>query len=69
MHQNHPGVGRTLSGRMLAYDALNMNFREFKLQRDPNAPAITELIDYQQFCGIFRPPLKKRLFPYFLKGH
>ena len=47
------GVGQTLSGRMLAYDALNMKFREFKLQRDPQTPVITELIDYQQFCGIF----------------
>lgn len=46
------GIGRTLSGRMLSYDALSMTFREFKLQRSPNSPEITELIDYQQFCGI-----------------
>jgi len=46
------GLGRTLSGRMLSYDALSMTFREFKLQPNPNTPAITELIDYQQFCGI-----------------
>ena len=46
------GVGRTLSGRMLSYDALSMSFREFKLQPNPNTPEITELIDYQQFCGI-----------------
>ena len=46
------GIGRTLSGRMLSYDALSMTFREFKLQRNPNTPKITELIDYQQFCGI-----------------
>ena len=45
------GIGRTLSGRMLSYDALSMTFREFKLQRNPSTPAITELIDYQQFCG------------------
>ena len=45
------GIGRTLSGRMLSYDALSMSFREFKLQRNPSTPAITELIDYQQFCG------------------
>ena len=44
--------GRTLSGRMLSYDALNMSFKEFKLRRDPNTPQITELIDYQQFCGL-----------------
>jgi len=47
------GIGRTLSGRMLAYDALNMQFREFKLRPDPDAKPITALIDYQQFCGIF----------------
>ena len=46
------GVGRTLSGRMLSYDALSMSFREFKLQPNPNTPAITKLIDYQEFCGI-----------------
>ena len=46
------GIGRTLSGRMLTYDALSMNFREYKLQPNPNTPAVTELIDYQQFCGI-----------------
>ena len=46
------GIGRTLSGRMLSYDALSMSFREFKLQPNPDTPEITELIDYQQFCGI-----------------
>lgn len=46
------GVGQTLSGRMLSYDALSMSFREFKLQPNPNTPEVTELIDYQQFCGI-----------------
>ena len=45
------GIGRTLSGRLLTYDALQMRFREFKLQRDPNAPPIRKLIDYGQFCG------------------
>jgi sulfur-carrier protein adenylyltransferase/sulfurtransferase len=46
------GIGRTLSGRMLSYDALNMQFKEFKLQPDPNTKPIEKLIDYQQFCGI-----------------
>lgn len=46
------GVGRTLSGRMLTYDALSMSFREFKLQPNPNTPKITKLIDYQVFCGL-----------------
>ena len=46
------GIGRTLSGRLLSYDALDMSFSEFKLQPNPNTPEITELIDYQVFCGI-----------------
>lgn len=53
------GIGQTLKGRLLLYDALNMKFRELKLRRNPECPicgdnkTITELIDYQQFCGIF----------------
>ena len=46
------GQGTTLSGRLLCYDALNMRFRELKLGKDPDTPEITELIDYQQFCGV-----------------
>lgn len=46
------GKGTTLSGRLLLYDALHMKFRELKLRRDPDAKPITELIDYDQFCGI-----------------
>jgi molybdopterin/thiamine biosynthesis adenylyltransferase/rhodanese-related sulfurtransferase len=46
------GKGTTLSGRLLLYDALNMRFRELKLRADPNRKPITELIDYEQFCGM-----------------
>ena len=52
------GKGETLSGRLVLYDALNMRFRELKLRRNPECPVcgdnptVTELIDYQQFCGI-----------------
>ncbi|MAE66939.1 MAG: molybdenum cofactor biosynthesis protein MoeB [Phycisphaeraceae bacterium] len=52
------GAGDTLVGRLLRFDAMAMSFREFKLRRDPgcpvcgDAPTITELIDYEQFCGI-----------------
>ncbi len=46
------GQGDTLSGRLLLYDALSMEFRQLKLRRDPNLRPITELIDYQQFCGM-----------------
>jgi sulfur-carrier protein adenylyltransferase/sulfurtransferase len=52
------GIGESLIGRLLLYDALGMNFREMKLRKDPNCPicgqnpTVTELIDYQEFCGI-----------------
>src|SRR5690606_30990110 len=46
------GVGETLAGRLLIFDALRMRFRELKLRKDPNAKPITELIDYEEFCGI-----------------
>ena len=52
------GEGKPLVGRVLLYDAMEMKFRELKLRRDTNcpvcgdAPSITELIDYQQFCGL-----------------
>ena len=45
-------LGKTLSGRILLYDATTMTFREVKLKKRPNAQPVTELIDYQQFCGI-----------------
>lgn len=52
------GVGQTLKGRLLLYDALNMRFRELKLRRNAECPVcgdqptITRLIDYQEFCGM-----------------
>lgn len=52
------GIGTTLVGRLMLYDALNMRFRELKLRRNPDCPVcgdhptVTELIDYEQFCGI-----------------
>jgi molybdopterin/thiamine biosynthesis adenylyltransferase/rhodanese-related sulfurtransferase len=46
------GQGKTLSGRLLLYNALDMTFRELKLRPNPVRPVITELIDYEQFCGI-----------------
>jgi len=54
------GIGRTLVGRLLVYDALQMTFRELKLKKDPDCPVcgknptVTELIDYEQFCGLTR---------------
>lgn len=46
------GEGRTLSGRLLLYNALEMSFRELKLRPNPVRPVIEQLIDYEQFCGI-----------------
>jgi adenylyltransferase/sulfurtransferase len=46
------GVGQTLSGRLLLYNALNMTFRELKLRPNPVRPVIEKLIDYEEFCGI-----------------
>jgi molybdopterin/thiamine biosynthesis adenylyltransferase/rhodanese-related sulfurtransferase len=52
------GKGQTLIGRLLLFDALNLKFRELKLRKNPQCalcgenPTITELIDYEEFCGI-----------------
>ena len=51
------GTGDTLSGRLLVIDAMRMRFRVIQIRRDPSCPAcgtreITELIDYDAFCGV-----------------
>ncbi len=46
------GVGTTLSGRLLLYNALDLTFRELKLRPNPVRPVIETLIDYEEFCGI-----------------
>jgi sulfur-carrier protein adenylyltransferase/sulfurtransferase len=52
------GQGQTLIGRLLVFDALAMKFRELKLRKNPDCPVcgahptITQLMDYEQFCGI-----------------
>ena len=54
------GIGKTLAGRQLVFDALAMKFREFKRPHDPTCPVCgdgkkpedIELIDYQQFCNV-----------------
>lgn len=52
------GIGETLKGRLMLYDALNMRFRELKLRKNPECPvcgpnpSVTKLIDYHQFCGM-----------------
>lgn len=46
------GTGRTLLGRVLVFNALEMSWREVKVRRDPDAVPVTGLSDYQAFCGI-----------------
>ena len=51
------GIGETLLGRLMVYDALEMTYRQVKIRKDPNCavcgenPTVTELIDYEAFCG------------------
>lgn len=51
-------IGDSLSGTLLFFDALGMEFRRLKLRRNPECPvcgdnpSITELIDYHEFCGV-----------------
>ncbi|MBM2826033.1 MAG: putative Molybdopterin biosynthesis protein moeB (modular protein) [Dehalococcoidia bacterium] len=51
------GIGDSLAGRLLLFDALSMEFRAMKLRKDPKCPVcgenptIRELIDYEEFCG------------------
>ncbi|MEV6278381.1 adenylyltransferase/sulfurtransferase MoeZ [Nocardia sp. NPDC051832] len=46
------GMGDPLLGRLMVYDALDMSYRTIKLRRDPERQPITELIDYDAFCGV-----------------
>jgi len=56
------GKGSSLIGRLLLFSALEMKFREVRLRRDPQCPlcgehpTITQLIDYEMFCGITPQP-------------
>lgn len=49
------GIGDSLLGRLVVYDALDMNYRFIQLRRAPDRTPITELVDYQQFCGLNHP--------------
>ena len=54
------GIGRPLLGRLLIFNGLSTEFREVGVPRDPNCPlcgahpTVTELIDYEEFCGLRR---------------
>jgi adenylyltransferase/sulfurtransferase len=51
------GIGEPLIGRLLMIDTLDMSFRTLKVRRSPQCPVcgdeptVTQLIDYEQFCG------------------
>ena len=51
------GVGDSLAGRLMIYDALEMSYKTVRVRKDPECPicgknpSITELIDYDAFCG------------------
>lgn len=63
------GKGSSLVGRLLLFNALDMKFRELKLRRDPECPicgdkpTITQLIDYEQFCGVTPEPAVSAMNP------
>lgn len=52
------GIGETLVGRLLVFEGMDMSFRTLRLKRNPDCPlcgdhpTVTELIDYEQFCGV-----------------
>jgi molybdopterin/thiamine biosynthesis adenylyltransferase/rhodanese-related sulfurtransferase len=51
------GIGDPLVGKLMIYDALEMEYRKLRVRKDPNCalcgenPTVTELIDYETFCG------------------
>jgi molybdopterin/thiamine biosynthesis adenylyltransferase/rhodanese-related sulfurtransferase len=51
------GIGEPLLGRLMVYDALEMEYRKIRVRKDPacaicgESPTVTELIDYDDFCG------------------
>ena len=55
------GIGESLASRLLLIDALSMDFREVKIPHNPQCPlcgenpTVTELIDYEVFCGVVPP--------------
>ncbi len=63
------GQGDPLIGRLLLFDALKMKFKELKLRKDPKCPlcgsnkTITELIDYEFFCGVAPAQQQKQIHP------
>lgn len=46
------GIGEPLLGRLMVYDALEMTYRSVRIRKDPDVEPVTELIDYESFCGV-----------------
>ncbi len=46
------GIGEPLLGRLMVYDALEMSYRTIRIRKDPQGEPVTELIDYDAFCGV-----------------
>jgi adenylyltransferase/sulfurtransferase len=63
------GQGEPLIGRLLLFDALRMSFRELRLRKNPDCvicgphPTVTQLIDYQAFCGMLSQPAQASRAP------
>ena len=59
------GIGDPLVGRLMIYDALDMTYRPVRVRKDPECPVcgknptITELIDYEEFCGLVSEDAQK----------
>ena len=59
------GIGEPLVGRLMIYDALEMSYRSLNIKKDPDCPicgknpTITELIDYDAFCGVVSADAQK----------
>jgi adenylyltransferase/sulfurtransferase len=57
------GIGSSLVGRLLLFDGMKLQFREIALTKDPDCvvcgphPTVTQLIDYEAFCGVGAPPV------------
>lgn len=62
-------IGTVAAGRLVMYDALNLKFRELKLRKDPHCkicsktPEITQLIDYEAFCGVSQSSVNQNESP------
>ena len=56
------GIGESLLGRLMVYDALEMSYRTIKIRKDPKAEPITKLIDYEEFCGVVSDEAQQAAF-------